>query len=63
MKSEIWVMNSDGSDKEALLRIPSNNGVTTDIEWSPDGTKIAFVWLPNTKSNNRDIYLIDVPAS
>lgn len=56
-------MNSDGSDKEALLRIPSNNGVTTDIEWSPDGTKIAFVWLPNTKSNNRDIYLIDVPAS
>jgi Tol biopolymer transport system component len=53
MKSEIWVMNSDGSDKELLLNIPSNNGVIMDMECSPDGTKIAFTWLPNTNSYNR----------
>jgi len=60
-KSEIWVMNADGTDKKQLLSIPCNNGLILDMEWSPDGMKVAFVWLPNRNELKRDIYLIDVP--
>ena len=64
-KSEIWVMNADGTDKKQLLSIPCNNGLIMDMEWSHDGSKIAFVWQPNRDEPitfKRDIYVIDVPA-
>jgi TolB protein len=60
-KSEIWVMNADGSGKELLLSIPPANDVR-EIKWSSDGSKIAFVVWREPQSNT-DIYLIDVPAS
>lgn len=60
-KSEIWVMNADGTDKKQLLSIPCNNGLIMDMEWSPDGMKVAFVWQPNRDERKRDIYVIDVP--
>jgi Tol biopolymer transport system component len=60
--SEIWVMNADGTDKKQLLSIPANKGVIMDIEWSPDGRKIAFVWYPNVHLPTGDIYLIYVPV-
>jgi Tol biopolymer transport system component len=60
-KSEIWVMNADGTDKKQLLSIPCNNGLIVDMEWSPDGMKVAFVWVPNRDELKRDIYVIDVP--
>lgn len=59
-KSEIWVMNIDGSGKERLLSIPYSYGVICDIEWSPDGSKMVFGFHPNY--GNDDIYVIDVPA-
>jgi len=64
-KSELWVMNADGTDKKQLLSIPCNNGLIMDMEWSHDGSKIAFVWQPNRDEPitfKRDIYVIDVPA-
>jgi Tol biopolymer transport system component len=63
-KSEIWVMNSDGSDEDLLLSIPYNYGMMHDLKWSPDGSRIAFVWAPNVKFGweKTDIYVIDVPA-
>jgi Tol biopolymer transport system component len=60
-KSEIWVMNADGTDKKQLLSIPCNNGLIMDMEWSPDGMKVAFVWQPNRDELKGDIYVIDVP--
>ena len=35
---QVWLMNSDGSNKQALTSLGSNNAPT----FSPDGTKIAF---------------------
>jgi len=63
-KSEIWVMNSGGGDKDLLLSIPYNYGMMHDLKWSPDGSRIAFVWAPNVKFGweKTDIYVIDVPA-
>lgn len=63
-KSEIWVMNFDGGDKDLLLSIPYNYGMMHDLKWSPDGSRIAFVWAPNVKFGwgMTDIYVIDVPA-
>lgn len=61
-KSEIWVMNADGTDKKQLLSIPCNNGLIMDMEWSPDGSKIAFVWQPNRDELKRDIHVVDVPT-
>nr|QNO45326.1 Tol-Pal system protein TolB [Methanosarcinales archaeon ANME-2c ERB4] len=62
-KSEIWVMNFNGSGKDRLLSIPYNYGTIHDLKWSPDGSGIAFVWVPNVKVGwkNADIYLVDVP--
>jgi Tol biopolymer transport system component len=62
-KSEIWVMNADGSDKQLLLSVPYRYGLIEELEWSPDGTKLAFVWDPNVEGVDKDIYLIDVPGS
>ncbi|PXF59185.1 MAG: hypothetical protein C4B59_11810 [Candidatus Methanogaster sp.] len=64
-KSGIWVMNSDGGDKDLLLSIPYNYGMMHDLKWSPDGSRIAFVWAPNAKFGweKTDIYVIDVPAT
>jgi Tol biopolymer transport system component len=59
--SEIWMMNADGTDKKQLLSIPANYGLISDINWSPDGRKIAFVWYPNGHLYG-DIYLIYVPV-
>jgi len=60
-KSEIWVMNVDGSEKERLLGIPYPYGVINDIEWSPDGLKMVFEFYQNY--GNYDIYVIDVPET
>ncbi len=62
-KSEIWVMNTDGSDKQLLLSVPYQYGLIEELEWSPDGTRLAFVWDPNVEGVDKDIYLIDVPDS
>ena len=63
--SQIWVMNVDGSSKELLISIPLNYSLITDIQWSPDGSKIVFEVLCNAKVIDNveyDIYLVDVPV-
>lgn len=62
-KSEIWVMDADGSDKQQLLSVPYRCGLIEELEWSPDGTNLAFVWDPNVEGVDKDIYLIDVSGS
>jgi len=62
-KSEIWVMSADGSNKQLLLSVPYRYGLIEELEWSPDGTKLAFVWNPNVEGVDKDIYLIAVPGS
>jgi TolB protein len=65
-KSEIWVMNSDGSNKKLLLRIAANGGNMDihQIKWKPDSSEIAFeIRGFSGNPGDLDIYLIDVPGS
>jgi len=58
----IWIMNEDGSDRKLLTKV--DTGFIEGMEWSPDGSKIAFVtWILGKDKVDRDIYVIDVPAS
>jgi len=59
-ENEIWLMDEDGSDKRLLAKAERVSG----HGWSPDGSKLAFVTWPLRKDkDDRDIYVIDVPAS
>lgn len=53
----IWLMNSDGTDKRALTSIADNNVPT----WSPDGKKIAF--HSNRNGGKYQIWTIDLNSS
>jgi Tol biopolymer transport system component len=52
---EIWVMNADGSDRHLLAAVPDANG--SSPEWSPDGSKIAFI---GAKKWFDTLYVVDV---
>jgi Tol biopolymer transport system component len=43
-KTEIFTMNADGSDQTRLVSMDAGDAV--DPRWSPDGSQIAFVHLP-----------------
>jgi Tol biopolymer transport system component len=61
-KSEIWVVNADGTDPKKLL----DNGQFA--AWSPDGTRIAFIsknnaiWLMNTDNSSKRELIHDAGA-
>lgn len=57
-KTDIWLMNSDGSGQVNLTGgVGTSNGTP---QWSPDGTKIAFV---SDRDGNNEIYSMNADGS
>jgi TolB protein len=54
---EIYSMNADGSNQ---TRLTNNPAYDVSPEWSPDGSRIAFVNLDN---NNDEIYVMNADGS
>jgi len=54
--SEIWSVNSDGSNSSQLTFL---NGVAGTPRWSPDGRFVAFDYRP---ADHSEIYLVEVPG-
>ncbi len=52
--NEIYVMDADGGNRERLTDNPAND---FDPDWSPDGTKIAFV--SDRNGDHTQIYVMD----
>ena len=56
--SEIYIMNTDGSD---MKRLTFNDWDDLSPVWSPDGTKIVFGSI--RESGNHDVYLMNADGS
>src|SRR5262249_23319836 len=61
--NNIWVMNTDGSGTTALTNVTAfiNSSRDADPSWSPDGSKIVFVW--QGALNGADLPNIDSTAN
>jgi Tol biopolymer transport system component len=66
-EGELWIMNSDGSNPRKLANADAGHGYAAN--WSPDGTKIAFVMRENPGDENANqssdalisnIYIVDI---
>ena len=55
---EIYVMNSDGTEKNNVTGHPASDGAPA---WSPSGNKITF--HSNRFQNQQDIYVMNVDGS
>ena len=57
-KTDLFLMDKDGGNKTMFVQSPG--GVIADNDWSPDGTRIAFVNLNNYHNTEHDIYLVEL---
>ena len=48
--SEVYVMNADGTNQTRLTH--SEKGDAIDPRWSPDGSRIAYVRVPEGRDGN-----------
>ncbi|MCD4843233.1 MAG: hypothetical protein K8R25_01975 [Methanosarcinales archaeon] len=58
---EVRMVNEDGGDERLLTTITTE--LIVRMVWSPDGSKIAVVTWEYEEGVNRDIYMIDIPAT
>jgi dipeptidyl aminopeptidase/acylaminoacyl peptidase len=60
----LWTMNPDGGGAVELLAQPSADASFVDIEWSPDGTRLAFTnWISvdrelNPMGRYREVHVV-----
>lgn len=57
---DIYVINADGS---GLVRLTDDELPETQPAWSPDGTKIAFLHLPDIYSSGGYVYVMNADGS
>jgi len=67
-KGNVWVMNADGSGAKPLTNLPARSTPGSPV-WSPDGTKIAFVYNDFVESTDKhqrtasNIWVVDADGS
>ena len=62
-KAEIFTMKADGTDPQVLVSMPGASSI--DPRWSPTGTHVAFVVIPDASGPDDQasapvIYAVDV---
>jgi Tol biopolymer transport system component len=55
--SDIWIMDSDGANKTNLTNNPVG-AFSTQPDWSPDGTRLAYIGLP-LGAGTYDVFVSD----
>ena len=67
---DIWVMNADGSEQVRLTRHPGDPagwdtpiGWNWDPDWSPDGSRIAFVSTRDGGFQQEDVFVMNADGT
>jgi Tol biopolymer transport system component len=58
----IYILDASGTQRTQLTRFES--GFIDDIQWSPDGTRIAFTYAPRySDGGNLDLYMVNADGT
>jgi hypothetical protein len=55
----IWILRADNSGAVALLPKPASGGFELRTAWSPNGSKIAFVYSSGNQQDDREIWTVN----